>query len=80
MGESGGDGEEASAGGAGAGDQERDGTHAAAFVCNALADAGEVDIRRVQERLGHADIRTTEAHVKLARAMRGAIISPLDDR
>jgi site-specific recombinase XerD len=38
-----------------------------------------VDIRSVQEFPGHADIRTTEIHVKLARAMRGEITSPLDD-
>jgi integron integrase len=38
-----------------------------------------VDIRSVQELLGHADVRTTEVYTKLARAMRGEITSPLDD-
>jgi site-specific recombinase XerD len=38
-----------------------------------------VDIRSVQELLGHADVRTTETYTQLARAMRGEITSPLDD-
>jgi len=38
-----------------------------------------VDIRSVQEALGHADVRTTEVYTRLARAMRGEIRSPLDD-
>lgn len=38
-----------------------------------------VDIRSVQELLGHADVRTTEVYTQLARAMRGEIGSPLDD-
>jgi site-specific recombinase XerD len=38
-----------------------------------------VDIRSVQEPLGHADVRTTERYTKLARAMRGEIRSSLDD-
>jgi site-specific recombinase XerD len=38
-----------------------------------------LDIRSIQELLGHADVRTTEIYTQLARAMRGEITSPLDD-
>lgn len=38
-----------------------------------------VDIRSVQQLLGHADVRTTKLYTELARAMRGEITSPLDD-
>lgn len=38
-----------------------------------------VDVRTVQELLGHVDLRTTMIYVQLARAMRGEISSPLDD-
>ena len=38
-----------------------------------------VDIRSIQDLLGHADVRTTEIYTQLAKAMRGEITSPLDD-
>ena len=38
-----------------------------------------VDIRSVQETMGHADVRTTEIYTQLAKAMRGVIRSPLDE-
>lgn len=38
-----------------------------------------VDIRSIQDLLGHADVRTTEIYTQLARAMRGEVTSPLDD-
>ncbi len=38
-----------------------------------------VDIRSVQETLGHAHVSTTEIYTQLAKAMRGEIVSPLDD-
>jgi len=38
-----------------------------------------VDIRSIQQLLGHVDVRTTEIYTHLAKAMRGEITSPLDD-
>lgn len=38
-----------------------------------------IDIRSIKELLGHADVRTTEIYLQLAKAMRGEITSPLDD-
>lgn len=38
-----------------------------------------VDIRSVQQLLGHADVRAAEIHTSMARAMRGEITRPLDD-
>jgi integron integrase len=38
-----------------------------------------VDIRSIQQLLGHVDVRTTEIYTALAKAMRGEISSPLDD-
>ena len=38
-----------------------------------------VDIRSIQQLLGHVDVRTTEIYTQLAKAMRGEITSPLDD-
>jgi site-specific recombinase XerD len=38
-----------------------------------------VDIRSIQELLGHKNVATTEIYTQLAKAMRGEIGSPLDD-
>lgn len=39
-----------------------------------------VDIRSIQELLGHKNVATTESCTQLAKAMRGEITSPLDDQ
>ena len=46
------------------------------FATHLLLDG--IDLRTVQELLGHTSIKTTEKYVKLARAMRGDVRSPLD--
>ncbi len=46
------------------------------FATHLLLDG--IDLRTVQELLGHTSIKTTEKYVKLARAMRGEVRSPLD--
>ena len=38
-----------------------------------------IDIRSIQQLLGHADVCTTEIYTNLAKAMRGEITSPLDN-
>ncbi len=38
-----------------------------------------VDIRSIQDLLGHAHVSTTEIYTELAKSMRGEITSPLDD-
>jgi integrase len=62
---------EAASGGDGAAEVE-------GFLTDLAVERG-VDIRSLQDLMGHADVRSTEIYTQLARAMRGEITSPLDD-